>query len=376
MVSDLFKPPLQHIIEQANGEVLNTFLLYLLMLKTLFCALLLVQTLLSCAAVKQDTTIKYPNRPASLGIIGDTADVKTPTKAGMVMMGGGKDVDAAFKWMINRSGGGDVVIIRASGTPAYNPYINELGKVNSVETLKIDSRELANNDTVAGIIRHAEMLFIAGGDQSNYMKYWKGTKTMDAINYLLSTKHVPVGGTSAGCAILGGIYYSGEGGSLTADSALANPYDKLVTLYNNDFLHAPFLRNVITDQHYVTRSRQGRHVVFLSRIIQNWHIPAKGIAADERTAVCMDDKGQAVVFGSSKAYFLLPDLKKPAEVCAPGQPLTWNRNNRAIKVYEIQGSATGAGHFDVAGFDANKATGGTWQWWWVNGGKLNGLTKD
>jgi cyanophycinase len=338
------------------------------MLKALFVLLLSAQSLLSYGALHPDTT---NHRPASLGIIGDTADVKTPTQAGIVMMGGGKDVDAAFKWMINRSGGGDVVVIRASGTAAYNFYINELGKVNSVETLKIDSRQLANNDTVARIIRNAEMLFIAGGDQSNYMKYWKGTKTMDAINYLLNTKHVPVGGTSAGCAILGGFYYSGEGGSLTADSALANPYGKLVTLYNNDFLHAPFLRNVITDQHYVTRGRQGRHVVFLSRIDKDWHIAAKGIAADERTAVCMDDKGQAIVFGSSKAYFLLPDPKKPAEVCAPNKPLTWNQNHQAIKVYEIQGSETGTGHFDIAGFDVNKASGGTWQWWWVDNGKLS-----
>jgi cyanophycinase len=338
------------------------------MLKALFVVLLSAQSFISYAALQPDTT---NHRPASLGIIGDTADVKAPTKAGMVMMGGGKDVDAAFKWMINRSGGGDVVVIRASGTAAYNPYINELGKVNSVETLKIDSRELANNDSVARIIRNAEMLFIAGGDQSNYMKYWKGTKTMGAINYLLNTKHIPVGGTSAGCAILGGIYYSGEGGSLTADSALANPYNNLVTLYNNDFLHAPFLQNVITDQHYVTRNRQGRHVVFLSRIDKDWHIAAKGIAADERTAVCMDDKGQAVVFGSSKAYFLLPNPKKPAEVCKPNKPLTWNRNQQAIKVYEVQGSETGLGHFDIAGFDVNKADGGTWQWWWVDDGKLS-----
>lgn len=317
------------------------------------------------------TATAQSHRPALLGIIGDTADVQTPTKAGIVMMGGGKDVDAAFKWMIGRCGGGDVVIIRASGTAAYNPYIYGLGKVNSVETLKIDSRELANNDTVTRIIRNAEMLFIAGGDQSNYMKYWKGTKTTDAINYLLNVKHVPVGGTSAGCAILGGVYYSGEGGSLTADSALANPYDKLVTLYDNDFLHAPFLKNVITDQHYLTRSRQGRHVVFLSRIKHDWDINAKGIAADERTAVCMDESGQAVVFGSSKAYFLMPDNKKHPEKLAPNTPLTWDKNHRAIKVYEIQGSNTGAGKFDLAKFDTGKASGGVWQWWWVVNGKLN-----
>src|SRR5690606_29240729 len=59
-------------------------------------------------------------RPASLGIVGDTADIKTNTQGGVVLMGGGTDVDAAFQWMIARSGGGDAVIIRASGTDAYN----------------------------------------------------------------------------------------------------------------------------------------------------------------------------------------------------------------------------------------------------------------
>ncbi|RWY57029.1 cyanophycinase [Mucilaginibacter gilvus] len=332
---------------------------------------LLLFGLTAHASLKSDTTKVYPNRPSSLGIIGDTADVHTDTKLGVVIIGGGKDVDAAFKWMISRSGGGDVVIIRASGTGAYNPYIYELGKVNSVETLKIDSRELAENDTVVNIIRNAEMLFIAGGDQSNYMKYWKGTKTMDAINYLLNKKHVPVGGTSAGCAILGGFYYSGEIASLTADTALANPYHNLVKLYNNDFLHAPYLQNVITDQHYVTRSRQGRHVVFLARIARDWHTNIKGIAADERTAVCMDENGQALVFGSSRAYFLLPDAKKPAETLAPGKPLTWKQNQQAIKVYEIQGTDQGAGHFDLTKFDESKASGGNWQWWWVQDGVLH-----
>ncbi|WP_165852022.1 cyanophycinase [Mucilaginibacter terrenus] len=307
---------------------------------------------------------------ARLGFIGDTTDAVTPTHGGIVMMGGGKDVDEAFKWMIARSGGGDVVVLRASGTSAYNPYLYELGEVNSVQTLNINSRDIANNDTIATVIRNAEMLFIAGGDQSNYMKYWRGTKTMDAINYLLNTKRVPVGGTSAGCAILGGIYYSGELASLTSDSALANPYNRLLTLYKHDFLTAPYLQDVITDQHYLTRSRQGRHVAFLSRILQDWHIAAKGIAADERTAVCIDENGQAIVVGSSKAYFLITDLSNPAEVCKPNTALVWNREHRAIKVYQIQATPEGSGSFDVNSFDESKAKGGTWQWWWVEGGKL------
>ena len=313
---------------------------------------------------------KIKARPASLGIIGDTADVNTITKGGSVLMGGSTDVDAAFQWMINRSGGGDVVILRASGTDAYNSYADSLGEVNSVETLKIDSRALADNDTVAYIIRHAEMLFIAGGDQSNYMKYWRGTKTMAAINYLLNIKHVPVGGTSAGCAIMGGYYYSGEFAGITSQQALTNPYDSLVRVYDHDFLHAPFLSHVITDQHYIKRNRQGRHVVFLSRIIKDHGVFANGVAADEKTAVCIDEHGKAKVFGKNSAYFLITDPEKKPEICLPGTPLTWNNNHQAVRVYELQGSEYGGGSFDAASFNPHQAHGGKWYWWWVENGEL------
>ena len=38
-------------------------------------------------------------------LTGDAADVTTTTQAGFVLMGGSTDVDAAFEWMIERSGG-------------------------------------------------------------------------------------------------------------------------------------------------------------------------------------------------------------------------------------------------------------------------------
>lgn len=317
-------------------------------------------------------------RPASLGIIGDTANINVPVSGGVVLMGGSTDVDAAFRWMIARGGGGDVVVIRASGTDAYNPYINKLGTVNSVETLKIDSRELAENDTVAAIIRNAEMLFIAGGDQSNYMRFWKGTKTEHAINYLLNEKKAPVGGTSAGCAILGGFYYSGEGGSAVSATALQDPYRSEVTLYQNDFLQPPYLQQVITDQHYLQRNREGRSVVFLGRILKDWGVAANAIAVDERTAVCIDKDGTAKVMGLSSAtrpfsyaYFITTSEKRPPEQIAAGKPLHWNQGQQALVVYEIAASEDGNGQFPVASFDMNKATGGKKYWWWVENGVLN-----
>jgi cyanophycinase-like exopeptidase len=88
-----------------------------------------------------------------------------------MLMGGGKDIDAAFQWMCDRSGGGDFLVLRASGTDAYNPYIRDLCKLNSVATLVIPSREAANEKVVAERIRHAETIFIAGGDRANYVNF-------------------------------------------------------------------------------------------------------------------------------------------------------------------------------------------------------------
>src|SRR5690349_8802981 len=187
-------------------------------------------------------------------VVGNSADVATTTTAGTVLMGGGSDVAPAFQWMINKSGGGDFVVIRATGTDAYNPYIYGLGTVDSVETLIIPSRTAAADSFVVNKIRNAEALWIAGGDQSDYINYWKGTPVADAINYVANTKHAPVGGTSAGLAVLGQFIYTGASGSVTSSQALANPFHRYVTL-DRDFVQIANLSSLITDSHFVTRDR-------------------------------------------------------------------------------------------------------------------------
>src|SRR6185503_17227163 len=134
--------------------------------------------------------------------VGNAADVTTPTTGGTVLMGGSTDVDAAFQWMCDRAGNGDFLVIRATGTDAYNPYIQQLcPAANSVATLIIPSAAAANDPTVAATIQNAEAIWIAGGDQSNYINFWTGTQVQTILNAKIAA-HVPVGGTSAGLNVL------------------------------------------------------------------------------------------------------------------------------------------------------------------------------
>ena len=300
-------------------------------------------------------------------LTGNAADVTPSPTPGLVLMGGSTDVDAAIAWLLTRSGGGDIVVIRSSGADGYNQYMFDMVPVNSVETIIIDSRAKADLASVTDKIRAAEALFIAGGDQWNYVNYWKNSATETAINYLLNTKGAPVGGTSAGLAVLGSAYYSAQTGGVTTAQALANPYNSLVTLGQNDFLAATHLQNTITDSHYTQRDRQGRHITFMARLMKDFgYTTVKGIGVDEQTAVCIDQNGIGKVYGLNHAYFL-KNVNLGPETCVSGSPLTWNRSGQAVQAYKIQGSATGNGSFNATNWTFS---GGTPYFYYVNNGGL------
>lgn len=278
------------------------------------------------------STAQVAKRDYEYYVVGNPSDVVTPTTGGLLLMGGGKDIDAAFQWFIKKSGGGDIVVIRASGTDAYNPYLYELGKVDSVETLIFKSRAAASDPFVINKIRKAEALFIAGGDQFNYVKYWKGTPVEEAIR-VLASKQVPIGGTSAGLAILGEYAFSAREDTILSSQALADPFDQRVTL-DRHFITLASMREIITDSHFVKRDRLGRLVTFLARIAKDgWAKRVKGIGIDEQTALLVEPNGNVSLRGGA-AYFL--SARTRPEVCLSKTPLTY----RNLVVYKITGSAT------------------------------------
>jgi cyanophycinase len=271
-------------------------------------------------------------------VLGQPSGAIRKAVPGYALMGGGQDQDAAFQWMCDHAGGGNFLVLRASGTDAYNSYVRKLcPAVSAVETLIITSREGAGNPFVAERIQAAAAVFIAGGSQDNYVNFWRGTGVEEAINSAIK-KGVPVGGTSAGLAVLGQYSFAALKDTVKSSEALANPFHERVTI-TRDFLHIALLDGKITDSHFVARDRMGRLMAFLARIATDgWTRAPFGIGIDEKTAVLMEADGSARVTGVGAAYFL--HAPGPAERCAPDTALTY----RNVPVYRL---SAGEGQFNV-----------------------------
>ena len=268
--------------------------------------------------------VPRPDKPAGLMSYLTGADADAPVRPsgpGLIVMGGGTDVDEAFTWQLQYIGGGDVVVLRTSGSDGYNDYLfSDIGGVDSVETLLVTSTQLANDPYVAWTIAHAESVFMAGGDQATYLEAWKGTAVQDAIMTVWARGGV-IGGTSAGAAVLGEFIYAAYNDSVIEDEALLDPYNKYMT-FEREFLALPPLAGVITDTHFTARRRLCRLIGFVARVVQDgWGEPVLGVGVDEETALVVDPAGLGSVLGVG-AVHLLRSAGAPQQ-CESGKTLEY-----------------------------------------------------
>ncbi|MFL6593097.1 MAG: cyanophycinase [Luteimonas sp.] len=251
----------------------------------------------------------------------DTAPRPGKVEPGLMLVGGGDWPYDAFRWMIERAGHGHIVILRASGADeAQVEFFKTLGGIASAKTFVFNDRRAASDPAVLAAIDHADGIFFAGGDQANYVRYWKGTPLNAAID-----RHVqagkPLGGTSAGLAILGSWAYGAmDGGSITSKEALADPLGPAVTLVG-DFLHVPDLAHVITDSHFSKRERLGRLVAFVANLREHGVPGIVGLGIDEGAAMCIDGDGVGRVFPGKGGFAWLVEPTQPASRIERGKPL-------------------------------------------------------
>ena len=326
-------------------------------------------------------------------LVGDAADVETQPIHRTVLAGGGGDSDAAMISFLIAADGGDVVVLRASGSDGYNDYLySELGiPVNSVETIVFNDASAAGEDYVQTQIANAEAIFIAGGDQAVYVEYWKD----NAIENLLNNHEGPIGGTSAGMAILSETYFSAENGTVYSDEALEDPFNTYMTLGHNDFLTTPDIWwTTVTDTHLDDPDRKGRLLTFFARkLAEESELEGEfpmAVGCEEYTAFTAEiDVWEGIwetplfkVYGEyptydDYAYLIFPNCAHSPgadpseylpEVLEPGQPLTWNLGENAVDVLRVAGTEQGT-LVDLQ-WNGDSMDGYQWQRWWVIEGEL------
>lgn len=313
---------------------------------------------------------------------GNNTDLVASPQGGLCLMGGATEDDNAMKWFLQRANGGDVLVLRTTGSNGYNSYLySGLGvPVNSVETIVCHNTLASNESYMIQKINQAEAIWFAGGNQWTYISYWRNTPIDSAINQAIQQRNIVIGGTSAGMAIQGKYYFSAQNGTVTSTAALSNPYNNTVTIDSSSFIYNNYLGNTITDTHFDNPDRKGRLMTFLARIKTGYGVYANAIACDEYTAVCIDTNGIARVFGGhptydDNAYFIQSNCEltiQTPENCSTGNPLTWNLGGLAVKSYQIKGDSTGSKTFNLNTWQSG--TGGTWYNWFVSNGNFSEQT--
>jgi cyanophycinase len=268
---------------------------------------------------------------------GNSADSSAKPRGGFALMGGGAKQEAAFRFLCARTNGGDFLILRANTEDDYAQQVNKeiqvICPLNSVATIIFSDREDSDDAKIAEIIAQAETILIAGGDQSNYVRFWQDTPVQDALNRSIEAGK-PIGGSSAGLAILGEFSFASIIDTIHSPEALADPYGNKVTL-SRDFLRIPLLNGTITDTHFAKRDRMGRLVVFLARMLQDgWAKEARAIAVEENAAVLLEPDGNAKMVGEGPVYFL--SAKNAPQVCRRKTPLQFT----GIAVHRAPSGAT------------------------------------
>jgi len=259
-------------------------------------------------------------------------DVKTTPHPGIILMGGGTDVDEAFVQQIKWSDCGDFLVIRADRDKAYDKYVYDLSCANSAATLYIKNKNGANDDYVVQKVNDAEAIFFAGGDQTTYLEDWKGTKMQTAIQNAINNRNVPIGGTSAGCDVQSYWVYAASNGSATSEECLLNPFNQYMTFATHLVTQKyNLLNNTVIDTHFVTRARFGRLLAFVARLRTSTDIgsvgyPIRGIGINEQSAFAIDlETLKGRLLGpdkdGSEAYIIFPD--EDPEICERLHPLTY-----------------------------------------------------
>ncbi len=257
------------------------------------------------------------------GDAGTGADTQASPQRRLVLMGGGPEEDEAARGFVEAANGGDIVILRATGSlTTYPRYFTVELSPNPMPatavTVLTRSPEAGADPAVLCRVNRAEAVWIAGGDQWDYLGRWP--EALHDSLVAATARGAAFGGTSAGAMSLGEGAFDAHHGTVTSDEALADPLRREVSVAPSGFAR-PELDGVLVDSHFTERSREGRLLAFLARFLaMRGTGPVVGVGLDEGVAIVIHDGGYRVTSNRNGAAWIY-QVAGPA-LLMPGTPLT------------------------------------------------------
>lgn len=281
-------------------------------------ALLLVLTA-ACATppappVDDITACPLPGAGVSVGGLDGADDTVTTPARSVVLMGGSSEDDTASRLFVEAANGGDVLILRASGSlTSYPDYftstLSPSPRPASAATVRTADPGAGGHPSVLCRLDRSEALWLAGGDQWNYLGLWPDTLRAAIREH--TRRGGAIGGTSAGAMVLGEAAFDARLGGITSDVALADPTAAEVALTYGS-LPQPELARTLVDTHFSERGREGRLLTLLARFLEaSTHASVVGIGLDERAALRIE-AGSFTAYGTVWLY----DVVGPATLTA------------------------------------------------------------
>ena len=277
------------------------------------------------------------------GIEGTGADTERSPTRRLVLMGGGGEDDAAARRFVEAANGGDIVILRATGSlTSYPQYFSVTLEPNpvpaTVVTVRTTRPESGGDPAVLCRVGRAEALWLAGGNQWHYLGRWPDT--LHAALAAATARGVAIGGTSAGAVSLGEAAFDARFGTVTSPEALADPLRREVSITMPAFAQ-PELAATLVDSHFMERGREGRLLVFLARFLDaRGEEPVVGVGLDEGVALVIENGTYAVSSEGTGGAWLY-EVSGPAHL-STGVPLTLHGIRRVV----LRNGATGPWPFD------------------------------
>ena len=184
-----------------------------------------------------------------------------------------------------------VVITTASRIPEelgkiYQKIFTNLG-ATVTEILNIGTRLEANDNSLIGVLKNADLIFFTGGDQLRLTSILGGSKLLDIIHYRLESGALVVG-TSAGAAVFSDtMIYEGKGGDGLFKGSV---------LTTSGF---GFVENIVFDTHFLARGRIGRLIQIVAT-----NPTCFGVGLTEDSGVVLKGDGTVEVIGTGQVIIV------------------------------------------------------------------------